>query len=743
MFHAEAAHRGVRRTPLTGRHTHYQERRAALFTLLANAPGRALPWQVVRLFFGTLLRMIGFLVVRSAGEALDDLAALFSVYAGPGEIRRARRARKTSGEHDPKPLLAPWWVPYRHGLDFVGDIAAAATNQAQDVADRRRAAKEAAAPAPLRRPVVVPDDEDAVAEDTGLVARFFTNPLAVALSVVVVLSIVGVREAFGLVTGGGLAPAPADAQALWTLWIESWHPLGTGTAVPAPAYVVPMAVLGSVLGNSAAAAVSAVLLLAVPLALWGAWRLLRVVGRLVDPAGAPRWLVALGAVTYALVPVTSGAWGDGRLGVVAAAVLVPWIAHAALGFSDPEPDRRWRAAWRTGLLLAIAAAFEPVAWVFAVVLTLVVTVLAYAVTRSLPRDRSIWGPPLVALGVSPVLLSPWWLPALWHGAGSLLVMETGRQPYPSLGFSDLLVGRFGGGVGGPWWLGAVLVVLAVLALIPRTTRIPVLVAWLVAAVAALTATALSFVALPLPGGSVRPGIAVMLVVLHGCFVLAAMLGAQGLVLILRRSRAEHHQALLVGLAVVAAIIPVIGLGWFVWQGPGHLDSSEDTGIPAYMTDSSIESDANGILVIRGDVAHGLHYTIRRGDGDTLGENEIQYASEPDPAFTADVRALVSRPTPGVVSDLAKAGIRYVVLPSPADGDVAAGLDATDGLVQASAESRTTRAWSVGEQVDPHAMDGPGSLARDILLVVQGIALLVVLVLCLPTWRAARRGSDES
>ena len=235
VFHAEAAHRGLRRTPLTGRHTHYHERRAALFTLLANAPARALPWQVVRLFFGTLLRMIGFLVVRSAGEALDDLAALFSVYAGPGEIRRARQARKAIGDHDPKPLLAPWWVPYRHGLDFVGDIAAAATNQAQDVADRRRAAKEAAAPAPLRRPVVVPDDDDAVAEDTGLVARFFTNPLAVALSIVVVLSIVGVREAFGLVTGGGLAPAPADAQALWRLWIESWHPLGTGTAIPAPA----------------------------------------------------------------------------------------------------------------------------------------------------------------------------------------------------------------------------------------------------------------------------------------------------------------------------------------------------------------------------------------------------------------------------------------------------------------------------------------------------------------------------
>ena len=65
VFHAEAAHRGIRRTPLTGRHTHYQERRAALYTLLANSRPWALPLQAIRLAFGTFLRMIGFLLVRS------------------------------------------------------------------------------------------------------------------------------------------------------------------------------------------------------------------------------------------------------------------------------------------------------------------------------------------------------------------------------------------------------------------------------------------------------------------------------------------------------------------------------------------------------------------------------------------------------------------------------------------------------------------------------------------------------
>jgi GT2 family glycosyltransferase len=742
VFHAEAAHRGSRRTPLTGRHTHYQERRAALYTLLANVRLRKLPWQVVRLFFGTLLRMLGFFLVRSPGEAWDDLAALVSIYTSPGEIRRARKARRAVGfTHDARALLAPWWLPYRHGLDFVGDIVAAVFNQAQDVADRRRAAKEAEAPAPtVRRPVV--DEDEGPAEDTGLVARFLTSPLALAVTLVVLLSMFGAREAFGTVTGGGLAPAPDRATDLWRLWTESWHPLGTGTAVPAPPYVVPMAALGWLLGGSAAAAVSAVLLLAVPLALWGAWRLLRVVGRLVDPGGSPRWLVGLGAITYALVPVTSGAFGDGRLGVVAAAVILPWLAHAALGFADPERDRRWRAGWRTGLLLTLLAAFTPVAWVFAAVLTLVVLAIAFALTRELPRDRDVWGPPAAALGVAPVLLAPWWLPAIIHGAWPLLLMETGRQPFPSLGFQDLLLGRFGPEVGGPWWLGALLVVLALLALIPRSTRIPVLVAWLVAAVAAVTALVLSLVTLPLPGGSVRPGTAMLLVVLHGCFVLAAMLGAQGMVTLLRRSGRERHEVLLVGLAVVAAIIPAVGLGWFVWQGPGDLADREDTGIPRFMTDEARANDAHGVLVIRGDTEHGLTFTVLRGTGDTLGRNEIQYASQPDQAFTDTVRALVSRPSAGTVDRLAAAGISYIVLPAPVDGAVAAGLDATDGLGQAGTESLATRTWHVETPVDPDTMHGPSSPVRAVLLVVSALGFVTVVVLCLPTLRARRTDDDE-
>jgi GT2 family glycosyltransferase len=735
VFHAEAAHRGVRRTPLTGRHTHYQERRAALYTLLVNSRARALPFQLLRLGVGTILRMIGFLLVRSVGEALDELAALVSLYSSPREILAARRRRQGRQVVEPtelRRLLAPPWVPYRHGLDFVGDLVSAATNQAQDVAERRRAAAaEKPGGGGPRRPTPTPDDEDMLAEDTGVVARFLTSPVAVGMALFVLLSLVGSWAAFGAVSADGLSPLPSDAGDWWRLHLESWHALGQGTGVPAPGYVLPLALVGTLLGGSPSAVMTTLFLLAVPFGLWGAWRFLRVVGRLVSPAGAPRWLVMWGASSWALVPVVTGAWGDGRIGAVVVAVLLPWVTHAALGFADPDADRRWRAAWRTALMLGLAAAFAPVTWFFALILGLVVVAAAFAVVPRAMRDRSVWGPPAAALGAVPVLLAPWWLPALLQGAGEGLLLDAGRLPAPVVDNMALLTGRLDD-LGAPWWLGLLLPVLAVLALLPRFTRIPVLVCWIVVLVTGITAAALGSLSLEVAATSVHPGLSSLLVVLQGGFLVAAFIGAQGLDARGAGSTWSWQRGVAVVVGLAAAAVPLGGLGWFVVAGPGQLDDTQQTGIPAYMVQSSMLGPGHGILVIRGDVDHGLTYSVRRGDGVTVGEDEILALTKEDDGFTREVSALVSRPTPGVVDELADAGIEYVVLPSPADGDVASALDATGGLVQSSAEDRSTRAWQVDRPLNPDAVDGPRDWLRIGLLVLQVLAILVVAVLCAPT-----------
>ncbi|MQW75681.1 glycosyltransferase [Nocardioides sp. dk4132] len=744
VFHAEAAHRGLRRTPLTGRHTHYQERRAALFTLLANAPARSLPFRTVRLALGTLLRVLGFLLVRAVGESLDELAALISVYTHPGEVRAARRRRREQRDGPPvdvRELLAPRWLPYRHGLDFLGDLVSALSLQASDVAERRRLAAAEADPSSFaaRRPTPSDSyDEDTLEADSGIVARFVTNPVALLLSAFVLLALVGARAAFGTLVGGGLSPVPSGAGEWWRLYLSSWHEIGSGTAVPTPAYVVALALLATLLLGSAKAAVTVVMVLAVPVALWGAWRFLRVVGRLISPAGASRWLVLLGATTYALVPVTSGAWGDGRLGVVVSAATLPWLAHAALGFADPAPQRRWRAAWRTGVLLALISAFTPVAWLVTVAVGLVVLGAAALVVRSAVRERSVWGPPATAVALVPLLLAPWWIPAVLESAAEGLLLDVGRLPGATVEGIGLLAGRFAD-LGAPLALGLVPAVLAVLALVPRATRVPVLVCWLVAVVTAAVAAALGAVSLDLAAVTVSPGTGFLLVLLQGSFVVAAVIGAQGFLARVAgpQGAAPVARGAIAVLAAVAAVVPAAGLAWFVAGGDAHLDEDPAGGIPAYMLQSAETGPEHGILVVRGTVEDGLTYEVRRGDGVTLGEDEILDLSPEDAGLTDAVRELASSPTPELVTDLADRGIEYVVLPAPADGDVAASLDATGGLLAASAEDRTTRAWQVDRPLRADAVAGPTSWLRVALLVVQGVALLWVLVLCAPTTNRRR------
>ncbi len=299
-----------------------------------------------------------------------------------------------------------------------------------------------------------------------------------------------------------------------------------------------------------------------------------------------------------------------------------------------------------------------------------------------------------------------------------------------------ITGRMGD-QGAPWWLGILLVVLAAVALVPARTRIPVLVCWIVAFVAALLAAGLALLSFKLPAVDTAAGLGFLVVALQAAFLVAAVLGAHGLVgRGLPRGHLRRPVALLV--AAVAIVVPAAGLAWFVIGGHGLLQDHPDNGIPAYMVQSAELGPAHGILVVRGDVETGLTYSVLRDDGITLGEDEVAALSAEDPALDDAVAALVSGPDPEVADALADLGIEYVVLPSPADGDVASVIDSTAGLSQASAEDPATRAWQVGPEQNPDAVDGPDSWLRTGLLVLQVLGILVVAVLCAPTSR--RRAS---
>jgi GT2 family glycosyltransferase len=731
VFHAEAAHRGVRRTAQTGRRTrtHRHEREAALFTLLANTEARRLPFQVLRLFLGSFLRMVGFLLARSPGHAGDELVALVDVMLRPAAVLRARRARRHLTGGDPEVLhrlRAPWWVPYRHGLDFVSDFVTAAVNESRDSAERRRIAR-AAETGP------VPEEAESLAADNSVVARLLTSPWALSLLVFGLVCLWGGREAFHPLAGGALSPVPEGAGDWWRLISEGWHELGQGTDAPAPGYLLPFAAAATLLFGKPAVVVALLFLLAVPFAAWGAWRFLNVVSELGSGLERSRPLVAWGALAYAAVPVASGAWGQGRFGIVATAALLPWLGHALLGLLEPSVDRRWRAAWRSALLLALITAFTPTAWLFALLVAAVLVGLGFAMAPDLVRSPSVWGPVAVVVAVSPALLLPGVIGVLGHDVTTVF-LEAGLLA-PTPGPLDLLSGHLGSPAA-PVWVGLALVPPAVVALTRDRSRTAVLVAWSTVALAVVLAAILSHVTISLPAGPARPGLGFFLVLVQGALITAVVVAAHGVFPEFVGANFSWRQPVATVLAAVALVVPVGGLGWWLVAGGDELHRPGESEVPAYMTQAAEQSTGTGVLIVRGDVATGLTWQVHRGDGVTLGEDEVLALTGPDHSLTDDVASLVSRPTPEVVGRMADHGIAYVVLPSPADAQVSAILDAAPGLAQASAGDRSTRAWQLEDEVSADAVKGEGTWWTVWLLVLQTIGLAVVAVLAGPTRRAS-------
>ena len=526
VFHAEAAHRGVRRTPLTGRHTHYQERRGrAVHAAGQRVRPRSCRSSVVRLALrhpaaGARLPAgpLGRARRSTSSRPLSrSTAARGQLLRGPARARRGVAAAEPDRTYAACSRRA--WLPYRHGLDFVSDLAAG-----RDQPGRRRGRAAAARAkarrgARPRRPGAAPRRRDRrrrgrYLTDTGLVARFLTNPVALGsrLFVVAVRWSAPARPSASI-AGGALSPAPAAAG-------DWWRPArrdlarrsALGTDVPAPAYVLPLApwpprscwqhrrrrvsaaacwpcrsrcgAPGGCSGSSAASSTRSAL---------------------------PRWLVRLGRRD--LCPRAArrrGAWGEGRFGAGRRrGPLLPWLAHAALGFVDPERDRRWRAAWRTGLLLALVAAFAPGVWLFALLAhrgRARRSALVFARGLSRPRRSGVrrwWRSPSCPGAAGAVVAARC---SLTGGRGGLL-LDAGRLTVDQVDrFGDLLLGRLDD-LGAPGWLG-----LAVLARARARrpaaaphSRVAVVLCWLVALVAAVIAAA----ARPTPTwpwSAARPGL---------------------------------------------------------------------------------------------------------------------------------------------------------------------------------------------------------------------------------------------
>ncbi|MFC5805590.1 glycosyltransferase family 2 protein [Streptomyces formicae] len=678
LRHAEAAARERRTVDCAGRSVaspHRVDKAGAVYTLLANARGRALPWVLLRLVLGTLLRTLAYLVGKAPGQAVDEVMGLFGVLLRPERILAARRRRKGSAVDagELRPLFPPPGATVRATVEQIASSLGTGTDS--DSGGSRHGVAESG-----------PGGDDAEyleIEQFARLKRIARKPGPVLFALLLVVSLVACRGllAGGSLAGGALLPAPESISGLWGRYADAWHPLGTGGTQTAPPYLAVLSVLSVLFLGSTGFALTLLLVCSVPLAGVTAYFVSR-------PLVESRLLRAWASIAYAFLPAATGALATGRLGTAVLAIVLPLIARAAVaayGLGRPEgaaPERAsWRATWAYTLLLTFAMAFTPIVWPVAVVLGVAALVLRR-------DDLTAYGlRVLVAVGTPLLVLAPWSLSLLSSPSG--FFREAGLDFGPgSASALDLL----GISPGGPKALGGLVligVVLAALAALLRGERqFAIRTAWAVAL------TALVFAALANGSGWAGPATLV-----YGIALLtAAVLGAEGARERVAAQSFGWRQPVAALIAVAAAAAPLLAAAnWMISGATGPLERRDPVQVPAFVAEESDTRDQPRTLVLGGSDPAAVSYSLVRGSGARLGDAELTETGGSDPRLDKVVANLVAGSGADQTSQLSGFAIRYVLVRDGAPRQMSRVLDATPGLSRLS-QLDGTSLWRVDRQV---------------------------------------------
>ncbi|MGH3898613.1 MAG: glycosyltransferase, partial [Pseudonocardiaceae bacterium] len=502
--------------------------------------------------------------------------------------------------------------------------------------------------------------------DVGIITRirqFLLAPPALLTAAMTVLAVLVNRHRLGLdLAGGRLLPIEGLIET-WSAYLASWHPIGGGSAAPPPAALAVIGVLGLPVG-SPAVAVSLLLLGALPLAALSAYR-----ATCALPVSRGRR--ALAAAGYALLPPAIAGVAQGRLDVVLVHLLLPLVlagSVAVLRGGTVGRSGGWLStAAGTALGLAVIGAFAPLVHLLVLAVVLVgFVVIPAARVATLRRAVGLFAVVLLPLG----LLVPW--PAvviqrpavLLHGVGAVV-------PEQVPGWLQLLALN-PGGPGAVPWVGALVVIAAMIALCARPSRgmLPGLGLTLLGAVAVVVLVRSPMQ--PLAGGDPRPGSTAGALLLIGCGLLWIVLlaGRAGISSPEEPTRwwvsDQWNRALSatpwVGVVALAAAAVAIGAG-------GPLTANPPAGLPALAPSLTAElaRSATSILVVGAPgepVRLTRSRTARFGDDDIVPLRATGARLE---RVAAALRAGQPGETSAAIANVAASGVQFVVLPTAAQG----------------------------------------------------------------------------
>ncbi|MFK0255817.1 glycosyltransferase family 2 protein [Streptomyces sp. NPDC090445] len=696
LRHAEAAARERRTVDCAGRSAvspHRVDKAGAVYTMLANTSGRALPYVLLRLITGTVLRTLAYLVGKAPGQAVDEFTGLLATLLRPGRLlgARRRRGRPAVPAKELRPLFPPPGATVRAGAEqLAGYLGSGRDTDSAAAVGRHGGAVESG-----------PGGEDADylhVEQFARLKRIARNPAPLLFALLLLVSVIACRGLIGggSLMGGALLPAPDSGLDLWHRYTRDWQPVGTGSTAGAPPYLAVLGALSTLLLGSTDAALTLLLVCSVPLAGLTAYFASR-------PLVGSRLLRAWAAVAYAFLPAVTGALAGGRLGTAVLAILLPLLARSAVsalglgaaGTAAGAPEQRGgrRTVWTYTLLLTLATAFTPVVWPLAAVLG----------TAAVVRRRAEWkayGLRLLASLTVPLLVLAPWSTGLLRHPGRLLD-EAGLPGAAGQAGALDLIGLSPGGPrtpGGLILLGIVLAALA--ALLRAERRLAVRAAW----TAALAALALAVVL-------GRTGWAGPAVLVHGLALLAAAaVGADGAKERVAASSFGWRQPAAALIALAAAAGPLLAAaGWALSGAAGPLERRNPVQVPAFVAEEGGTRDQARTLVLGGSSPAAVSYTLVHGSGGSLGDAEIAAAAGSTPALDKVVSSLVAGSGADQSDQLSGYGIRYVLVrsgsPRPGGAESGGGapqqmhkvLDTTPGLSRLS-QLDGAALWRVDRQV---------------------------------------------
>ncbi|HYJ66111.1 MAG TPA: glycosyltransferase family 2 protein [Nocardioidaceae bacterium] len=724
IFHLEASGRGLRTAGALSGSPVAQRRRAALFTLLANASRLGFWWQSFRLLLGSLLRIVGLLLAKAPREALDELRGLGAVYLRPVVMLRARRRRRRQATRSPadvRHLLPSPLLPYRHGVDAVLDIGnalvqAAGGGSQQPKLSGKRAVVETG-------PVAAEVEE--LPTTVSIVGRVARQPWVVLVLGLLALSIWSAHGALGSgqLSGGALLPAPDGVGAWWSLMWDSWHPVSVGSDAQSGPYVWVMAVAGTLTFGQPWLLVDLLVLAVVPLSLITAHRLARQL--FVSHRVRVWWCLA-----YAMVPVMTGALAQGRFGTLVGIIVLPCVATAAMAFMAGVGSP-WMLGLRLGLWLSLLVAFVPVAYA----MTVIGLVLAVALGPIGGRTRMRSFALVLAVAVVPWLVLGRWMwdravdPNLvWWEAG-LADARVDGSPISLDPSAFDLAGGIPGGPGGVWaGLGVVVVVLAVLGL-GRTDRLREIgLAWTVALIGLGVAVAGAGQRVDVGTGaeSVSVWVGFPMVCWLAGVAVAAGLAADGAGGFLAGQNFGWRQPVAVGAAVVAGLVPLVVAGWWVLGVDSLLDRDDPVPVPVYLAARADSADQSATLILTGSSGDGVGYQILRDDGIRLGDETVFPPRSDLAEVDRTVAGLLSHPDIDTIDNLLDHGIGAIYVEPPVDPAVESMLDGSVGLTRAGTTDPDARAWALdapsgavrvvapnGDPGDAEVLEAPASLEGDV------------------------------